>query len=183
MEIKKKPVDTLDDKKEEIELVPQVETIEPNKEDIQRLQKLMDEVTTEETLKEEVSIEQQNKTLEDALIKAHSPETEAKVISNTDLYEKMMKISDSLFELKKENGDTLLDMKKSDLKMDNHILRKIEANTCIAKRIDEKYNKVTFGLFALFFLIGIVFGTQIDVWSPYIGQTLDFIKTTIQWSR
>ena len=63
------------------------------------------------------------------------------------------------------------------------ILKVAERNNEGIKSIDAKYNKTTYTLFALFFLLGTLVGLQDEFWKPYLSDILSGAKALATWGR
>ena len=160
--------DTLDDKKE----IPNLEVLEEKIEEVQeviqesdlvcpeqlkRLQDMMD-AASKDFIEENEQIDKETK-------KAF--ESMEQQVKNNQVYELILSVRNDI-----------LGMKQQDLKIDNALLRRIEDTLETSKSINGKLNKSLAIFFAIVFLVGVITGTQVEVWSPYTSQLLDFLKTT-----
>lgn len=87
-------------------------------------------------------------------------------VSNNQLYKSILDINESMIKSKRE-----------ELIIDNKIFREIEKGNDIAQEINRKYNKTTFAIMIILFILGILIGMIDDKWIPYVGNILDFART------
>lgn len=107
---------------------------------------------------------------------------ESSELENFEEFKKMERddVKDLLLKIAKninENRSETLTNRNISMLSESKILEVAEKNGKGITAINNKFNKVVFALFAIFFLTGVVFGTQSDSWSPYIKELLDTART------
>ena len=148
------------EQKEPLENIP----VESN-EVVLPLEEIVDDVIDEtlaieelEGLKEEIQEQELEQEINEAM---------EKQMTNNDLYNIALTIRNDLY-----------DMKKDELKIDNAILRKLDDLNGNVKTVNDKYSKTTFSIMAVLSVLFLLIGMQSEVWLPYVGNLLDFARTT-----
>ena len=93
-------------------------------------------------------------------------ELEEMQVSNNQLYKTLLDINDSIITSKRE-----------ELIIDNKIFRAIEKNIEVTKKVETKYNKTTYAIMTILFILGVLIGMNDETWLPYVSNILDFART------
>lgn len=142
------------------------------------LQKLIDEVSEQETLKEEVSIEERDKIYE--MEKVMDKEGD-KVVTNEQVLNAVSVLSNNIslalntIVVAKHNDkqeETLLETRMGKVKQDTEVIR--------SKVVEETFKVKGLKIFS-WVLIGILFGMQDHVWLSYIGDIGNALKAFFQF--
>ena len=79
--------------------------------------------------------------------------------------------------------EEVIENRSASSKSESKILEVAEENKVGISKIDAKYNKTTYALFTIFFLLGTLVGLQDEFWKPYISDILNGAKALATWGR
>lgn len=127
---------------------------------------------------------EEHKILEDIVEKSIEEMEEIEAENAFKEYEEMKpEVVDNIMkEILKTRSEVLTNRSVS-MDSEGKILKVAERNNEGIKSIDAKYNKTTYALFALFFLLGTLVGLQDEFWKPYISDILSGAKAFATWGR
>jgi hypothetical protein len=81
------------------------------------------------------------------------------------------------------NRNEILENRTVSNKSESKILEVAEKNNKVITSVDNKFNKVMYALFTIFFLLGVIIGLNGDIWTPYISDILNFTRASTNIMR